>query len=184
MKKHTKNAVEKLFPDLFVKKNKLSICISTLALQCFIQFVFIVCQVEGYQNMLKLNSKQLAFTSYKAFLKKQRRSGTSFPASFSAWFWRKIYFSVLFTEKKFIVWLLLLCKTLGNMCFRNSLLTRLWCYKIWNNLSNQAIFPTWPKSWDTNLNILRKKRGQQFFWKVKVGLRVFSVGITLLDELD
>ena len=86
-------------PRPFREKTKLSICISTLALQCFIQFVFIVCQVEGYQNMLKLSSKQLAFTSYKAFLKKQRRSGTSFPASFSAWFWRKIYFSVLFTEK-------------------------------------------------------------------------------------
>ena len=35
-------------------------------------FVFIVCQVEGYQKILKLSWKPLAFTSYKAFLKKQK----------------------------------------------------------------------------------------------------------------
>ena len=35
-----------------------------------IQFVFIICQVEGYQNILKLSCRPLAFTSYKAFLKK------------------------------------------------------------------------------------------------------------------
>ena len=31
--------------------------------------VFIVWQVGGYRNILKLNCKPLAFTSYKAFLK-------------------------------------------------------------------------------------------------------------------
>ena len=30
-------------------------------------FVFIVCQVEGYQNILKLSCRPLAFTSYEAF---------------------------------------------------------------------------------------------------------------------
>ena len=35
-------------------------------------FVFIVCQVEEYQKILKLSWKPLAFTSYKAFLKKQK----------------------------------------------------------------------------------------------------------------
>ena len=33
----------------------------------FIQFVFIVSQTEGYQNILKLSCRLLAFTSYKAF---------------------------------------------------------------------------------------------------------------------
>ena len=48
---------------------------SKLAYLCFkspkfyIQFFFIVCQVEGYQNILKLCCRPLAFTSYKALLK-------------------------------------------------------------------------------------------------------------------
>ena len=33
----------------------------------FIQFVFIVCKVVGYQNLLKLSCRPLAFISYKAF---------------------------------------------------------------------------------------------------------------------
>ena len=79
-------------------------------------------------------------------------------------FWRKIFILECFINWTiFIVWLLLLCEILGNMCFRNSLSTRLWCHKIWNNLSNHSIFPTWPKSWDTDLNTLRKKRARQFF---------------------
>ena len=49
----------------------------------FIQFVFVACQVEGYRNLLKLSSKALAFTLYKAFLKTKKRSDTSLSASFS-----------------------------------------------------------------------------------------------------
>ena len=48
-----------------------------------------VWQVEGYRNILKLSCRPLAFTSYKAFLKNKKRSGTSLPASFSAWFLMK-----------------------------------------------------------------------------------------------
>ena len=48
------------------------------------QFVFIVCRVEDYRNMLKLTCRPLALTSYKAFLKNKERSETSLPASFSA----------------------------------------------------------------------------------------------------
>ena len=33
----------------------------------FAQFVFITCQVEDYQNVLKLSYRPLAFTSDKAF---------------------------------------------------------------------------------------------------------------------
>ena len=49
------NAVEKLFPDPFLK-NKID-HISGLTVQPFMQFVFIVLQVEGYQHILKLSSK-------------------------------------------------------------------------------------------------------------------------------
>ena len=40
------------------------------------------------------------------------------------------------------------------------MLTRLWLHEFWSwpYLSNQAIFPTWTKSHDKNLNILRTKR--------------------------
>ena len=56
----------------FSKKSKLS------------KFIFVVCQVEDYQNILKISCRQLAFTSYKSFLKNKKRSGTSLPAKLSA----------------------------------------------------------------------------------------------------
>ena len=67
--------VEKILPDPFLKNQNL---------KSFIQFVFIVCQVEGYRNILKLSCKSLAFTSYDTFLKNKKWSGTSLLASFSA----------------------------------------------------------------------------------------------------
>ena len=49
----------------------------------------------------------------------------------------------------------------------NCLLTRLWRYKFWNQsyLSNQAVFPTWPKSRDKNFNIFRTKKAFTMKWK-------------------
>ena len=44
----------------------------------------IVCQVEDYCKILKLNCRPLAFTLYKVFLKNKKRVGTSLPNSFSA----------------------------------------------------------------------------------------------------
>ena len=41
--------------------------------------------------VLKRSCRPLAFTSYKAFLKHKKRTGTSFSASFSTWFLRKIF---------------------------------------------------------------------------------------------
>ena len=55
------------------------------------QFVFTVCQVEDHRNILKLNP--FAITTYKYFLESKKRSGTTLPASFSAWFFEEIYFS-------------------------------------------------------------------------------------------
>ena len=54
--------------------------ISGSIVKCFIQFVLIVCQVEGYRNVLKLSCRPLAFTSHKPFLKNKKRSGTNLPA--------------------------------------------------------------------------------------------------------
>ena len=39
------------------------------------------CQVEDYQNMLKLGCRLLAFISYKAFLRTKKKFGTSLLAS-------------------------------------------------------------------------------------------------------
>ena len=52
--------------------------------QMSLQFVFIVHQVEGYRNILKLNCGPPAFFLHKAFLKHKKRSGTSLAVSFTA----------------------------------------------------------------------------------------------------
>ena len=133
MKNHTQNVVEELFPDTFLKsKNWEYLWINNLN-------VFIVCQVWGYRNILKLSCRLFTLTSYKAFKKSKKWSGTSLPASFSR--------------------LSLIRKTLGNV-YCNSLLNRLWRDKfwIWLYLSHQAVFSAWPKSQDKNVNILRTKR--------------------------
>ena len=76
-KNHAQNVVEKLFTDSFLKnQNWEYLWINTLK---FYIFVFIACQVEGNQNFLTLSYKSMAFTSYKAFLRNKKWSGTSLP---------------------------------------------------------------------------------------------------------
>ena len=70
-------------PRPFSKKSKLSISLDQ-QFKSFVQFVFIVFQVQVYLKILKLGCRALAFTSYKAFLKSKEASGTSLSASFSA----------------------------------------------------------------------------------------------------
>ena len=82
-KSYTKCGGETI-PRPFSKKLKLSRSLDQYFIQSFIQFVFIICQVEDYRNILKLSSRPFAFTSYKTFSKNEKRSGTSLPASFSA----------------------------------------------------------------------------------------------------
>ena len=53
MKNHSQTMVVKLFPDHF-EKLKFEY-ISGSIVQICIQFVFIVCQVQGCRNILKLN---------------------------------------------------------------------------------------------------------------------------------
>ena len=49
--------------------------------------VYLYCMLSWgrYLEILKPSSRPLAFTSYEAFLKNKKRSGTSITASFSAW---------------------------------------------------------------------------------------------------
>ena len=54
----------------------------TLFLKIKIEHISVVCQVEGFRNLLERSCKPLAFTSYKAFLRNKRRSGTSLLDSF------------------------------------------------------------------------------------------------------
>ena len=74
-------------PRPFSKKLKTEHIFGSIV-YCYIQLVFIVSQVEGDQK-LKLGCRALAFTSCKAFLKNNKRSGTILPASFSACFLKK-----------------------------------------------------------------------------------------------
>ena len=54
---------------LFPKKLKLSISLDQL-FKVFYRLFFIVCQAEGYQNILKLSCRPLPLTSIKAFFNK------------------------------------------------------------------------------------------------------------------
>ena len=70
------------------------------------QFVYIVCQVKGCQNILKPGCRQLAFSLYKAFLKNKKRSRTSLTYLILLYF---------INWPNFIVWLPLIRGMLGNM---------------------------------------------------------------------
>ena len=88
--------------------------ISGKIIQRFIQCVFIVCQ-GGLSNC-----RPLAFTSYKAFLRNKKRSGTTFPASFSRWFIKENIFLYFISWRNLIspshTWLIILIRfiTLKN----------------------------------------------------------------------
>ena len=64
----------------FSKTSNLSL---SLRQYSFIQFTFIVCQAEGYRNILKLSCRPLTCTFFETFLKNKKRSGTCLPDSFS-----------------------------------------------------------------------------------------------------
>ena len=68
LKNQTQDVVEKVVPDQ----------ISGLVVQNFMQFVFILYQVEGYWKILKLIRRLLTITSHKAFLKNIKMSETCY----------------------------------------------------------------------------------------------------------
>ena len=85
--------VEKLVPDLFLKIEIEHISYHSLLL--------LYVQVDRYGNILKLRCSPLTFTSYKAFPKNKKRSGTSLPASFFCMIFEEKYFSryILLTDQ-------------------------------------------------------------------------------------
>ena len=123
-----------------------------------------VCQVEGYRNILTQCCRPFAFPHIKQFSKiKRGLELASFP-HFLHNFWIKIFLLLCSVNwPSLIVWLPLLPEILSNICcpiLGICLLNRLWRHEFWSwsYLSNQAFFPTWQKSHDKNLNILRTKR--------------------------
>ena len=68
----------------FSKKSKLSTSFWINSLNKVLCSCFYCVPSEGYQNILKLSCRPLAFTTYKAFLKHKKWSGTSLFGSCSA----------------------------------------------------------------------------------------------------
>ena len=75
------------------QKSKLSI---SLAQQSEILYSWFLLQVhvDAYQKILNLKCLPRAFSLCKAFLKKQKRFGTSLPVLFSPWFLNKIFLAL------------------------------------------------------------------------------------------
>ena len=80
--------------------------------RCFIQFFFIACQVEGYQNMLKLSYRELAFTSYKALLFFKKKVW-----NYSSWNYSScLIFCMIFEEKYLFGFMVLTNQTSLSGC--------------------------------------------------------------------
>ena len=130
MKNHGQCMVEKLFPSPFLKnQNWAYLWINILK---FYIFCFNCLSSWDYRKWLKLSCRPFAFTSYKAFLKNKKRSGTSLPASFSAWVLKKNIFVVIFHYlTKFQCLVVFTSWNIGQYVYCNRLLTRLWRQKFW-----------------------------------------------------
>ena len=132
-KNHTQNVVDKLFPDPFLKnKNWSYLWMNSLTFYRVCFYCIWSCRLSIY--VLKLSCAPLTFTSIITFLKSKNRSGTSLPASYSAWFLKSKYLScyILLTDKislsgcYYFVRYWAICDV---EC--NCLLTRLW-RRFWN----------------------------------------------------
>ena len=111
-KSHTKYGGETI-PRSFFKKLKLSISADQHFKVFYILFIL--------------------FIYLKAFLKNKKRSGTSFPASFSAWFLKRNIALVIFLYlEKFQCLFTFASWDIGQYVCCNSLLTRLWRNKFWD----------------------------------------------------
>ena len=123
-------------PRPFSKKSKLGISLDQYSKVLY--SFFVVCQVEDYRNVLELSCKPLAYTSYKAFLKNKKRSGTNLPASFSAWFLEKNISLAFFRYWARFVLQLFVNQVVTSWILKLTFLT-------FSSLRNQAVFSTWPK---------------------------------------
>ena len=109
-KKSYANCGGETIPGSFSKISKLSKSLNSLKFYAICSYVLIVCKVEDYRSILKLSSRPLAFTSYKAFLKNKKRFGTSKTNDCL------IYF-MIFEEKYFPCYILLLDQVSLSGCF-------------------------------------------------------------------
>ena len=147
--------VEKLFSDLFLKKRNRSYLWSKS-----LKFSMVCLYCMPSSGLWKC-------IETKAFLKKKKRSGTSFPVSFSAWFLKKnISFIMCYCLTKYCLVVFTLWDN-GKYVYCNCFLTRLWRHKFWNQLylSNQAVFSTLPESQGNNSNILRTTKAFEMKYK-------------------
>ena len=101
-KSYTKCGEETIFPDPFLK-TKIEY-ISASIVQTCIQFLFNIYQLEGYQKILELSCRPLAFSSHKAFSKNK---GVLSPCLIFCMIFKEKYFLLYFMNwPNFIVWFL------------------------------------------------------------------------------
>ena len=116
LKNHTQNVVERLVPDSFIKKSKLSISMDQQS-QMLQSFFFLYVQVEVYQNILEVRYWLLTFTLYKAFLKNKKKLELVSLPHFNHDFWKEVFITLYFTNwPNFIAWLPSFLEILGNRC--------------------------------------------------------------------
>ena len=96
LKDHAQNMMEELFPGPFLKnQNWAHLWINSLKF-------YTVCFPWMSSWGLSQWCRPVAFTSYKAFFKNKKRSGTSLPASFSEWISKKNIFYYFFNKFLFL----------------------------------------------------------------------------------
>ena len=101
LKNHIQNIEEKLFPDLFLKRQYWSyLWINNLGSAASF---YCMSSWGIHRYALKLSCRPPAFTSYKAFSRNKKRSGTSIIASFSAWFSKKSNFVIILCYNRFLL---------------------------------------------------------------------------------
>ena len=107
LENHFKNVWEKLFPDSFLKnQNQAYLWINSLKLYTVF---FIVCQVQDYQNILKLSCRPL--------FKKTKIGPELVSLPYLSMIFEENYLSRnILLPPDFIVWLPLLHEILGNIC--------------------------------------------------------------------
>ena len=113
LENHTQNLVEKLFPEPFLKSQHWAdLWINSLK---FYTVCFYFMPSWGLSEYIE--TKLVFHTSYKDFLKNKKKSGTSIPVTFSAWFLKK-YLScyILSNDQISLPGLPLLCGIMGNIC--------------------------------------------------------------------
>ena len=123
----SQNVVEKYYSHF--KKSKSSISLNQYSKVLYILFFF--CFTSWGLSKLIETKLQITYIPQKSFLKNKKRSGTSLPALFSAWFLKKIFSLVMsFYLTKFQCFVAFTSWDIGKYVYCNFLLTRLWRNKI------------------------------------------------------